>query len=156
MVRMVLLGVMVLGLVACEGPVGPEGPAGPAGPAGVQGPPGPVTQALILEVPIEYQDGRDGKVIVLEDYRVSPESFRGIYLQIRTESGSLWFPFDYLLTAQASGGGPEVIAVLLTLGGLLIIDPEQSLLELALDVQRNSGGSGDVVLAVLVEVAGEE
>lgn len=36
-----LLALVLVGLVACEGPMGPEGPAGPTGPQGPAGPAGP-------------------------------------------------------------------------------------------------------------------
>lgn len=40
--RVAFVSILLLLLVACEGPVGPEGPRGPVGPEGEQGPIGPV------------------------------------------------------------------------------------------------------------------
>ena len=152
--RLMLLAAIVLSS-ACEGPVGPQGPAGPPGSPGApgpQGPPGPGSRSLILDVPIAYVPLNDADAIVLEDARVTPEGFRGIYLQVRDANVTTWFPFDYLMASSAASTAEgELPAVILLRGGLFILDPERSLLALSLVLQIISDG-GDVDLAVLLEV----
>lgn len=143
--RLILLAAIVLSS-ACEGPVGPQGPAGPAGSPGApgpQGPPGPGSRSLILDVPIAYVPLNDEDAIILEDSRVTPEGFRGIYLQVRDANVTTWFPFDYLMASSAAWTAEgELPAVILLRGGLLILDPKRSLLALSLVLQIMSDGGG--------------
>ena len=110
-------------LIACEGPEGPMGPAGPAGPAGPPGqgaqgpqgeagpqgpqgatgppgPPGPISQGVLIEAPLEYDEDSD---IVVWDDRINPTTFRSVYLKLIFSDGSEAFvPLEYLVIYAVS------------------------------------------------------
>ncbi len=108
-------------LIACEGPMGPPGERGPQGEQGEQGPPGdrgprgeqgepgppgergpqgeqgPPAEAVLIFHDIEYDENYN---IWIWDDRISPKSFRGIYLEV-PEEGSL-LPLTYAVIYDIS------------------------------------------------------
>ncbi len=105
--------VSALVLLACQGPEGPLGPAGPQGPQGEAGPQGevgprgesgpqgemgPPGEGIIIERrPTGSLYDEDG-FILIEDDRITPTSFRVLYLKATNLEADLaiYMPLDYL------------------------------------------------------------
>lgn len=68
---------ILLAVSGCEGPAGPMGPMGPRGPAGH------VDEGTFIRVGHLTRALFDGLGrIIVEDRRISPTSFRGIYIRV--------------------------------------------------------------------------
>ena len=166
---------LIFPLAACEGPAGPMGPQGEIGPQGQQGevgrqgepgPPGergpqgetgprgeagPPAKGVIVEWRLS-SSSYDGANIFIEDERITPKTFRVLYLQADFGSEIVaYVPLDYLLVSEVSilpeGDELETPVLAVSEGGLLIIDPNRQLLAIALGFLLEDA---DVDLAVLV------
>ena len=144
------VAMLAFGLVACEGPAGPMGPVGPEGSQGETGPP---REGVIIERQLSRSlYDADGN-IVIEDDRITPTTFRALYLKTTFSNlGSdvvAYIPLDYLIVFSVSlvPEEDELETPLLTIleGLLLIADPNRSLLTAGLGIDEV-----DVDLAILV------
>lgn len=156
-------------LAACEGPAGPMGPQGETGPQGRQGEigpqgepgpqgetgprgeAGPPAEGVIIEWRLS-SSSYDGGNIFIEDERITPNTFRVLYLQADFGSEIVaYVPLDYLLVSEVSilpeGDELQTPVLAVSEGGLLIIDPNRQLLAIALGFLLEDA---DVGLAVLV------
>ena len=163
---------LAVALAACEGPSGPMGPQGTAGsqgevgPQGEPGPPGergpqgetgprgetgPPGEGVIIEWRLS-RSSYDGGNIFIEDDRITPTTFRVLYLKADFGSDIVaYVPLDYLLVSEVSilpeGDELETPVLAVSEGVLLIIDPNRQLLAIALGFLVEEA---DVQLAVLV------
>ena len=143
-----ILSLSLVGIVSCEGPegeVGPRGPMGPEGPAGPQG-------GILIEIHFSASSYDESGNIVIRDSRITPKTFRALYLKINNpDEGDAYAPLDYLLiygvsvVPEALEGETPILGVFE--GVLVITDPNQDLLAAVLE-QRAAGFT--VNLAVLV------
>ena len=95
--------VLLAALLGCEGPAGPQGEAGPAGPSGPMGPQGetgPARQSVVIEELITSRDYNSDGVIEIEDERISPDTFVGIFVRLRGDEG--YFALEYVLISSVS------------------------------------------------------
>ena len=122
--------------LGCEGPAGPMGPEGSQGPPGVQGPPGPSTVGVLIEQPLSMSAYNETGEIIIRDSRITPQTFRLLYLKLAFEDETAYFPLDYLMLTGVSvspedeGSGTPVLVV--EDGRLVISDPEGGLFGAAL------------------------
>ena len=153
-----LLAAMVL--ISCEGPAGPMGPAGPqgekgeTGAQGEQGPPGPLTEGTLIEHQLSMSAYDETGTITVEDSRITPTTFRALYLKLNLGDGQVaYVPLDYLLMYGVSVLPEELeteTPILIVADGVLLIgDPEGQLFGAAL-VTFLEGGVATI--AVLVSV----
>ena len=156
-------------IAACEGPAGPMGPQGETGPQGRQGEvgpqgeqgpqgetgprgeAGPPDEGVVIEWRLS-SSSYDGGNIFIEDERITPKTFRVLYLKADFGSDIVaYVPLDYLLVSEVSilpeGDELETPVLAVSEGGLLIIDPNRQLLAIALGFLLEDA---DVDLAVLV------
>ncbi len=143
----------VLVLVACQGPEGPVGPAGPQGPPGEGGPRGeagpqgeagprgemgPPGEGIVIERRLTASLYDEDGYILIEDDRITPTSFRALYLKATDQESdlSLYMPLDYLLVSAVSivPEAQELETPILAVaeGALLIQDRNGDLLTVAL------------------------
>ena len=129
-------------LLACQGPEGPVGPAGPQGPPGETGPqgePGPPGEGTIIERRLTGSLYDEDGFILIEDDRITPASFRGLYLKATDLESELVLsmPLDYLLVSTVSiipeSEELETPTLAVAEGVLLIQDPYRDLLSVALE-----------------------
>ena len=124
-------------LVGCEGPAGPMGPQGTQGqegsqgPPGAQGPPGPSTVGVLIEQPLSMSAYNETGEIIIRDSRITPQTFRLLYLKLAFENEVVYFPLDYLMLSGVSvtpeDGGSGTPVLILEDGRLIISDPEGGL-----------------------------
>ena len=106
--RIALLVVLAVGvLVGCEGPAGPMGPEGSQGPPGAQGPPGPSTVGVLIEQSLSMSAYNETGEIIIRDSRITPQTFRLLYLKLVFEDETSYIPLDYLLLNGVSVSPPE-------------------------------------------------
>lgn len=147
--RLLCSGLLAVFLIACEGPAGPAGPEGPPGPAGPQGPP---AEGILIEKRISVSAYDETGTIRIVDSRITPESFRAVYLKVDLGGGQVGYvPLDYLLIYSVSLT-PEALeldtpVVFVAEGGMAIVDPEGTLFGVALEAYL---AGGDISLAILV------
>ena len=146
-----ILSLSLVGIVSCEGPEGQVGPRGPMGPEGPAGPQGLPAEGILIEIHLSASTyDESGEVIAIQDSRITPKTFRALYLKVDFGAGEVaYVPLDYLLVFSVSLV-PEALEletpVLAVLEGLLVItDPNQDLLVVAFAVAGVT-----VNLAVLV------
>ena len=141
---------VVLALVGCEGPAGPMGPTGAQGP---QGPPGPSSVGVLIEQPLSMSDYNETGEIIIRDDRISPQTFRLLYLKLVFEDEVAYFPLDYLMlngvsvTPEAEDSGTPIL--ILEDGSLAISDPERGLFGVAL-ISFMVGAEASMVVLVAV------
>lgn len=92
--KALLVPMLALGLVACEGPTGPQGPAGPQGPIGPVGPQGPsgasvafqlfegAVDATVLGTPVVDTGGVFPGIVCYISHISAP----GVWLQLNTDT----------------------------------------------------------------------
>ena len=111
--------------------MGPEGPAGPQGlPA----------EGILIEIHLSASTyDESGQVITIQDSRITPKTFRALYLKVDFGAGQVvYVPLDYFLVyavsvaPEALEGETPVLAVFE--GVLVITDPNQVLLVAAFAV----------------------
>ncbi|MCY3737637.1 MAG: hypothetical protein OXG13_14615 [Gemmatimonadaceae bacterium] len=143
-------------LLACQGPEGPMGPQGPpgeagprgeagpqgeSGPRGESGPPGemgPPGEGIVIERRLTASLYDEDGYILIEDDRITPTSFRALYLKATDQESdlSLYMPLDYLLVSAVSivPEAQELETPVLAVGegALLIQDRNGDLLTVAL------------------------
>lgn len=145
-----ILPILLLGIVACEGPTGPQGKPGPAGEQGEKGSP---STGTIIEKRIDLSAYDEDGFIFIEDERINPESFRALYLKLEFSEGDVFIPLDYLLIysvsliAEALEG--ETPILIIGNGGLGISDPEGILFDAAISGYLRGTS---ITLAILVEL----
>ena len=130
----------VLVLVGCEGPAGPMGPEGAQGAQGTQGaqgPPGPSSESILIEQPLSMSAYNETGEIIIRDRRITPQTFRLLYLKLVFEDETSYIPLDYLLLNGVSVSPPEdagsgTPVLILEDGRLTISDPEMVLFGAAL------------------------
>ena len=84
-------------LLACEGP---EGSVGPEGPPGPQGPP---AEGILIEKRLSESAYDENGIITIADRRITPTSFRTVYLKLDFGGGQVgYLPLDYLLVYSVS------------------------------------------------------
>ena len=112
--------------------MGPEGPAGPQGlPA----------EGILIEIHFSASTyDESGQVITIQDSRITPKTFRALYLKVDYGEGHIaYVPLDYLLVYSVSVVPEELeleTPVLAVFEGVLVItDPNQDLLVAALDLR---------------------
>ena len=119
-----LLLAVVLFAVACEGPTGPQGEIG------LQGETGPPKEGVIIERQLSrYLYDENGNISIKDD-RITPTTFRAIYLKVTLEVDPdtiiAYAPLDYLLVSALSKElETPSLTILITKGMLLIIDPQK-------------------------------
>ena len=143
-------------LLACEGPQGETGPMGPqglqgdTGPRGPMGPSGPIREGTIIEWRISGGAYDADGTINIEDQRITPITFRTLYLRADYGTHVLFIPLDYLLTYSVEFVSSNNLPLVFVFdGGLSITDEQKYLLELALGLQEEEGVR-DVTLAILI------
>ena len=111
---------------------------GPGGPAGPQGLP---AEGILIEIYFSASTyDESGQVITIQDSRITPKTFRALYLKVDYGTGYIaYVPLDYLLVYSVSVV-PEALEletpVLAVFEGVLVItDPNQDLLVAALDIR---------------------
>ena len=136
--RTVLTLLFALALISCEGPAGPMGPAGPqgergeTGERGPQGEQGPPSEGILIEYELSVAAYDEEGTIAIEDRRITPKTFRGLYLKLDFGDDQVaYFPLDYLLIYGVSVD-PEALEtetpLLFVVDGVLVIaDPERQL-----------------------------
>ena len=130
----ILLAVVLL---ACEGPEGPTGPQGPAGP------PGPPAEGILIEQRLSASAYDEDGDIVIRDSRITPKTFRALYLAVGFGDQQAYIPLDYLLVYGVSLTPEElefetpVVAV--GEGVMVITDAERVLFGEDLDAFRERG-----------------
>ena len=120
-------------LVGCEGPAGPMGPEGAQGPPG---PRGPSSESVLIEQPLSIAAYNETGEIIIADSRITPKTFRLLYLKLEFDNQTAFFPLEYLLISGVSIS-PEAeelgTPVLIVEDGLLAIsDPDGGLFGAAL------------------------
>ena len=134
-----------------QGEIGPQGEPRPQGETGPRGEAGPPAEGVIIEWRLS-SSSYDGGNIFIEDERITPNTFRVLYLQADFGFEIVaYVPLDYLLVSEVSilpeGDELQTPVLALSEGGLLIIDPNRQLLAIALGFLLEDA---DVGLAVLV------
>ena len=123
---------------------------GPGGEVGPRGPQGLPAEGILIEIHLSASTYDESGVITIQDSRITPKTFRALYLKVDFGAGEVaYVPLDYLLVFSVSLV-PEALEletpVLAVLEGLLVItDPNQDLLVVAFAVAGVT-----VNLAVLV------
>ena len=117
--------------------IGCEGPAGPMGPEGTQGPPGLSSESALIEQPLSMTAYNETGEIIIRDSRITPKTFRLLYLKLVFEDETSYIPLDYLLLNGVSVSPPEdagsgTPVLILEDGRLTISDPEMVLFGAAL------------------------
>lgn len=120
--RFFLFVLLAFSFGACEGPMGPAGPTGPQGPPGDQGPPGPRRDEVAIELAFSTSSYNEDNQILIEDSRITPTSFRLVYIKGILSGAEIYVPLDYL--AQNFG-------IVLSNGVLVLTDPGLVILDLA-------------------------
>ena len=89
----VLMMLVCLTVVACEGPAGPAGPSGPAGPPGPPGAPGQdASLDLIREYLSEEDWNEDLSSYYVRDPRLSPETVLQVWIELHyTNTGDAYY-----------------------------------------------------------------
>ena len=137
--------------------MGPEGEVGPMGPEGPAGPQGLPAEGILIEIHLSASTyDESGEVITIQDSRITPKTFRALYLKVDygVDYGAgevAYLPLDYLLVYAVSVV-PEALEletpVLAVAEGVLVItDPNQDLLVAALDI-RAAGFAVNLVVLV--------
>ena len=124
-------GLLAVFLIACEGPAGPAGPEGPQGPSGPQGAP---AEGILIEKSISASAYNEDGVITIRDSRITPESFRAVYVKVEGDGWTEYYVLDYMLIYwlwdQELETSPP--AVVVAEGVVALVDPDRTLVE-ALD-----------------------
>ena len=86
--RTILALLLAVALSSCEGPAGPMGPQGEKGETGAQGPQGergaqgPPAEGVLIDHTLSVDSYNVEGAIAIEDSRITPEAFRGLYLKL--------------------------------------------------------------------------
>ena len=137
--RFFLFVLLAFSFGACEGPMGPAGPTGPQGPPGDQGPPGPRRDEVAIELAFSTSSYNEDNQILIEDSRITPTSFRLVYIKGILSGAEIYVPLDYL--AQNFG-------IVLSNGVLVLTDPSLVILDLAQRVFADNLSSIRLVILV--------
>ena len=137
--RFFLFVLLAFSFGACEGPMGPAGPTGPQGPPGDQGPPGPRRDEVAIELAFSTSSYNEDNQILIEDSRITPTSFRLVYIKGMLSGAEIYVPLDYL--AQNFG-------IVLSNGVLVLTDPGLVILDLAQRVFADNLSSIRLVILV--------
>ena len=149
-----------LSLVGCEGPAGPMGPEGAQGregtqgAQGAQGPPGLSSESVLIEQPLSMTAYNETGEIIIRDSRITPKTFRLLYLKFAFDNQVIYIPLDYLLISGVSVSPPEdagsgTPVLILEDGRLTISDPERGLFGVAL-ITFMVGADASIVVLVAV------
>ena len=144
-----LFAILAVGvLVGCEGPAGPMGPEGAQGPPG---PPGPSSESVLIEQSLSMAAYNETGEIVIEDSRITPKTFRLLYLKLEFDNQVTYFPLEYLLVngVSVSPEAEELGTPTLVIedGRLAISDPDGGLFGVAL-LSFMAGATASMVVLV--------
>ena len=144
-----------MGPAGPQGEVGPgsQGETGPEGPRGPQGEVGPAAEGILIEKLLSASAYDEDGFITITDSRITPTSFRAVYLKFDYGNGTVgYLPLDYLLIDSVSLTLEEfelnTPIIIVAEGGMAIIDTREDLLDTALDAFQDNGAI--VNLAILV------
>ena len=137
--RFFLFVLLAFSFGACEGPMGPSGPTGPQGPPGNQGPPGPQRDEVAIELAFSRSSYNEDNQIIIEDSRITPTSFRLVYIKGMLSGVEIYVPLDYLA---------QNFSVVLSNGVLVLTDPGLVILDLAQRVFADNLSSIRLVILV--------
>ena len=161
--RFLLTVVLAVVLIGCEGSEGPMGPPGPQGATGSQGPPGPrgatgspgpdgEIQIIHVERDIDFRFYDSDNRIMIDDPRITPDTFLGLYVKIYVSTVEFIVPVPYVAPAVAMepfAVATDLILVMVAPGSLLVSDGNRSIKEFA-DSLAESIGADRMTLAVAV------
>ena len=137
--RFFLFVLLAFSFGACEGPMGPAGPTGSQGPQGDQGPPGPRRDEVAIELAFSGSSYNEDNQILIEDSRITPTSFRLVYIKGMLTGVEIYVPLDYLSLN---------FNVVLSEGVLVLTDPDLVILDLAQRVFADDLSSMRLVILV--------
>lgn len=137
--RFFLFVLLAFSFGACEGPMGPAGPTGSQGPQGDQGPPGPRRDEVAIELAFSGSSYNEDNQILIEDSRITPTSFRLVYIKGMLTGVEIYVPLDYLSFN---------FNVVLSDGALVLTDPDLVILDLAQRVFADDLSSIRLVILV--------
>ncbi len=137
--RFFLFVLLAFSFGACEGPMGPAGPTGPQGPQGDQGPPGPRRDEVAIELAFSRSSYDEDNQILIADSRITPTSFRLVYIKGMLSGAEIYVPLDYLA---------QNFSVVLSNGVLVLTDPGLLILNLAQRVFADNLSSIRLVILV--------
>ena len=137
--RFFLFVLLAFSFGACEGPMGPAGPTGPQGPQGDQGPPGPRRDEVAIELAFSISSYNEDNQILIEDSRITPTSFRLVYIKGMLSGVEIYVPIDYIFFN---------FNVVLSDGALVLTDPDLVILDLAQRIFADNLSSMRLVILV--------
>lgn len=158
----ITIGLLAALITGCTGPTGPQGEKGDKGERGLQGPVGPQgsgANAHIVHITRSFSSSLydDDGAISVTDPRITTHSFVGLYLHGELLGADVLFPLPYVVTTltgvfvSIEGAGVEAddfVQVMVTDGGVLVIDTQRRILRIA--SQFSSEGFSSMALDVAV------
>ena len=97
-----IIAILFLALAGCEGPIGPQGERGPAGSRGPTGIPPEATFIRVGNLTRALYDGF-GRIII-EDSRISPSAYRGVFIEVTLGSYRAFMPPPQLFEVEIHNG----------------------------------------------------